>query len=154
MKLTWLRSHYLVILLLIYSATRKCSRFCMTIRRAPLPVVCIHCCMAPLRPLSTDLLKNMCAIASVCASIIVGFRTNHALRRLWRTAARSSSFVIFFFSSSNTVPSVQPDVHFQKVVLWYDQLPPVTSLLPDFNGFANTVVLGLVCRLSLPGSHF
>ena len=40
------------------------------------------------------------------------------------------------------------------VVLWCDQLPPVTSLLPDFNGFGNSVVLGLVCGLSLPRSHF
>ena len=41
----------------------------------------------------------------------------------------------------------------RKVVLWYGQLPPVTSLLPDFNDFANSGVLGLVCRLSLLGSR-
>ena len=39
-------------------------------------------------------------------------------------------------------------------MLWYDQLTPVTSLLLDLNGFANSVVLELVCGLSLPGSHF
>ena len=38
-------------------------------------------------------------------------------------------------------------------MLWYDQLPPLSSLLPNFNSFANSVVLGLVCRLSLQGSH-
>ena len=29
-----------------------------------------------------------------------------------------------------------------------------TSLLQNFNGFADSVVLGLVCKLSLQGSHF
>ena len=40
MKLTWLRSHFLVILLLIYPVTQgRCSRFCMTLHRGPLPAV-------------------------------------------------------------------------------------------------------------------
>ena len=30
----------------------------------------------------------------------------------------------------------------------------MTSLLLDFNGFANSVVMELVCILFLPGSHF
>ena len=47
-----------------------------------------------------------------------------------------------------------PIIGVLTVVHWYGQLPPVTSLLPDLNGFVNSVVLGLVCRLSLPGSHF
>ena len=102
----------------------------------------------------------LCVIGSVCVPIIVGHRSNHALRRLWRPSLTgwdnavsnlvwesNSAFLKLRFLLALSLLFPHPMVNLtcllRKVVLWYDQLPPVTSLLADFNGFAN----------SLPGSR-
>ena len=88
MKLTWLRSHSLVILLLIYSATRKVLTILHNAPSGTIARGVFYFGMAPLQPLSIDAFEDhegsdpqlvciLCAIVSVCAP-------NHTLRRLWR----------------------------------------------------------------------
>ena len=125
--------------------------------------------MAPLLPLSIDVLKIMkgaihslyefcvpssayalhllLAIAQFTHCVIYGVlssldRTTQFVKLVWRN---SSAFLKIRFL---LVPRASREKSF-----FGGQLPPVTSLLPDFNGFAISGVLGLFCRLSLLGSR-
>ena len=133
----------------------------------------------------------LCAIISICASIVGGPRTNHALRMaslpLWmrqrsllsscgRTAAccharvpvhSGRAEVLFaedvFEHTSNkagrvafSYPAACREQGLAHRVGDASSCPVANHRVftADVNGFADSVVLGLVCRLSLPGSHF
>ena len=162
---------------------RWCSRFCMTLHRAQLLVECFFLYgVAPLPPLSIDVLKIMkgavhseyvfCvpssayALQLLFALVKITHCVDHGVLAsldaktqfillVWKNC---STFLkhpyLLFLTLEYPFPVVNLTCFSRKVVLWYGQLPPVTSLLLDLNGFVNSVVLGLVCRLSLPRSHF
>ena len=78
--------------------------------------------------------------------------TTQCLELVWKY---SSAFFklryLLFLTLKYPYPVLNLTCFSRKVVRWYDQLSPATSLLPKFNSFANSVVLELACRLWLPG---
>ena len=129
MKLTWLWSHSLVVLLLIYSSTKVFTILHDTPSGTIARGVFFYYGTAPLPPLSIDVLKfmkeavhsvrhrqricvNYCwplsksRIASIMASLLLWTGQRSVLSLCGRTAARSSSFGIFSFSRLSTPSDV------------------------------------------------
>ena len=107
-------------------------------------------------------LRGFLSRAVVCASIIVDpgvieslDGTMQCLKIVWKCSSAFLSSGVFSFSCLSTRAQWSHRRAFcDKVVLYYEQLPPVTSLPPSFNSFGNSVVLDLAFRLLQPGSHF
>ena len=158
----------------------------MTLHRAPLLVECFYLWCGTTATFvirsvedhqgsSPQRVCSLCAIISVCASIVGGPRTNHALRRhgvlasldattqftelVWKNSSAflKHPYLLFIggrcrahFKQSRqscvllsgclselvTHPAARlPIIGVFMIVHWYGKLPPVTSLLLDFNGF-------------------
>ena len=102
----------------------RCSRFCITLHRAPMPVECIYYGLAPLPPLSIEVLKIMkdaahseyvlCVpsiasalqsrIASAMVSLLFWMGQRSVLRMCGRTAERPQAPVSSLSHAHRPVP--------------------------------------------------